>query len=226
MAAPEVDLLTPRVIGRDAADLRAVKSPNRFDPAIRIVDHDPGWAAQAVELDRIETALGPLALRLEHVGSTAVPGLVAKPIIDLQVSVDTIEPRPRYVEPRERLGYLFAPDPKSPDLHFFAKPPARPRSHHLHVCVRDSHQELRHLAVLDFLRSHADEAANYAALKRKAAGRHPQNRLAYIAAKDRYVSDLEARAVAWAEKEPARVSISRGLVRRPGRGTSTKGGTG
>jgi GrpB-like predicted nucleotidyltransferase (UPF0157 family) len=174
---------------------------DRFDPAIRIVAYDAGWAAQGkAELRRIEKALGPLALRLEHVGSTAVPGLTAKPIIDLQVSVDTLEPRSRYVEPLERLGYLFVPDPESPDLHFFARPPARPRSHHLHVCVRDSQHELRHLAVRDFLRSHAEEATKYAALKREIAGRHPQDRLAYIAAKDRYVSDLEARAVAWAER--------------------------
>ena len=62
----------------------------RFDPAIRIVPYDPSWPALAdAELQRLADALGPVARRLEHVGSTAVPGLAAKPVIDLQVSVPT-----------------------------------------------------------------------------------------------------------------------------------------
>jgi GrpB-like predicted nucleotidyltransferase (UPF0157 family) len=171
---------------------------DRFDPAIRIVPPDPGWAARArAELDRVAEALGPVALRLEHVGSTAVPGLAAKPILDLQASVADIAARRRYVPALERLGYLFVPDPASPDLHLFAKPAERPRSHHLHVCEAGSAQELRHLALRDYLRSHADEAAAYARLKREAAERFPQDRLAYIEAKERYVRDLEARALQW-----------------------------
>jgi GrpB-like predicted nucleotidyltransferase (UPF0157 family) len=171
----------------------------RFDPTIRIVEHDPGWAAQAQdELRRLAEALGSEAVRLEHVGSTAVPGLDAKPIIDLQLSVAAFEPRDRYVAPLERLGYLFAPDTESPDLHFFAKPGERPRSHHLHVSEAGSEHEFRHLAVRDFLRAHADEAAKYAALKREAANDAPQDRLAYIEAKQGYVRGLEARAVKWA----------------------------
>jgi GrpB-like predicted nucleotidyltransferase (UPF0157 family) len=172
---------------------------DRLDPAVRIVDHDPAWAAQAeAELRRIGQALGAVAVRLEHVGSTAVPGLAAKPILDLQLSVDAIEPRERYVEPLEGLGYLFVPDPESPDYHFFALPPERPRIYHLHVCQTGSDHHVRHLAVRDFLRAHPGEAARYAALKREAVARHPQDRLAYIAAKDEYMTALERRAVAWA----------------------------
>lgn len=172
---------------------------DRFDPAVRIVPYDPSWPVLArAELRRIEEALGDVAVRLEHVGSTAVPGLAAKPIVDLQVSVGAVERRPRYVEPLERLGYLFVPAPESPDFHLFARPPERPRTHHVHVCEVGSTHESRHLAVRDFLRAHADEAAAYAALKRRVAARHPQDRLGYIAGKDPYVVALEARATAWA----------------------------
>ena len=108
-------------------------------------------------------------MRLEHVGSTAVPGLAAKPILDLLLSVAAIEPRQRYVQPLERLGYLFAPAPESPDFHFFARPPERPRTFHLHVCEAGSEHELRHVAVRDFLRAHDEEAARYEALKRRVA---------------------------------------------------------
>lgn len=152
----------------------------------------PSWTESARRSD------GP-ATRLDHVGSTAVPGLAAKPILDLQVSVAALEPKRRYVEPLERLGYLFVPDPDSPDFHFFAKPPERPRTHHLHVCESGSDHEHRHLAVRDFLRAHPDEAKRYAAIKRDLSKRHPRDRLAYIERKTPYVEALEARARAWPE---------------------------
>jgi GrpB-like predicted nucleotidyltransferase (UPF0157 family) len=172
-----------------------------FDPAVLIVDYDFAWPALAdAELRRVERALGDVAVRSAHVGSTAVPGLAAKPIVDVLVSVDALEPRQRYVEPLEQLGYLFAPAPESPSRHFFAKPPQRPRSHHLHVVEAGSEHEFRHLAVRDFLRAHPDEAARYAALKRQLVARHPQDRLAYIEGKDGYITGLERRAVAWARR--------------------------
>lgn len=172
---------------------------DRFDPAIRIVDYDPAWPVLAeAEFRCIEQALGELAISAEHVGSTAVPGLAAKPIIDLQVSVDRMEPRERYVQPLQRIGYLFVPAPESLDRCFFAKPPERPRTHHLHVCAAGSVTEFRHIAVRDFLRAHVNEAASYAALKRELVARHPQDRLAYIEGKDGYVTALEDRALTWA----------------------------
>jgi GrpB-like predicted nucleotidyltransferase (UPF0157 family) len=171
----------------------------RIDPAVRIAGYGPAWPIRArQEMDRLRRSLGSVVVRLEHVGSTAVPGLAAKPIVDLQASVARIEQRDGYVGPLERLGYLFAPDPASPDFHFFGRPPARPRSFHLHVCQSGSHHELRHLAVRDFLRAHDDEAAEYAALKRRLVARAPCDRLAYIAGKQQYMEALEARAIAWA----------------------------
>jgi GrpB-like predicted nucleotidyltransferase (UPF0157 family) len=170
---------------------------DRFDPAIRIVDHDPEWPARAEdEMRRIVDALGPVVARIEHVGSTAVPGLAAKPIIDLQLSVAQIDPVEPYGDPLQRLGYLFVPDPESPGFHLFAKPAERPRTHHLHVCESESEHERRHLAVRDFLRSHPDAAAEYEALKRRVAAEHPEDRLAYIEAKAPFMAALEARALA------------------------------
>ena len=174
---------------------------DRFDPAVRIVDHDPTWSVRAEEeLRRLARALGALAARLDHVGSTAVPGLAAKPILDLQVSVTATAPVGAYAGPLANLGYLFVPEPASSDYHFFAKPPERPRSHHLHVCAAGSEHERRHLAVRDFLRAHDDEAARYASLKRELVARHPQDRLAYIDGKAAYMAALEQRALAWVRR--------------------------
>jgi GrpB-like predicted nucleotidyltransferase (UPF0157 family) len=75
------------------------------DPAVRIVDPDPAWPEEAArELGRVGAVLADLAVRLDHVGSTSVPGLAAKPIIDLQVSVAALEPQAAYVEPLEAIG--------------------------------------------------------------------------------------------------------------------------
>jgi GrpB-like predicted nucleotidyltransferase (UPF0157 family) len=168
------------------------------------VPYDPAWPTRATgELRRLADALGAVARRLEHVGSTAVPGLAAKPIVDLQLSVDEIDDQTLYVTAIERLGYVFGEDPASPDYHFFGKPAARPRSHHLHVCATGSEHERRHLAVRDYLREHQSEASRYAALKRELGIRHPQDRLAYMAGKDRYLAELEARALSFAASAPS-----------------------
>jgi GrpB-like predicted nucleotidyltransferase (UPF0157 family) len=168
---------------------------DRFDPAVRIADPDPAWSRLATaELTRIGAALGPVAVRLEHIGSTAVPGLAAKPIVDLAVSVADIAETDAFVVPLERLGYLYAP---SPGFRFFARPHARPRTHHVHVFGAGSTGEARHLAVRDYLRAHPAEAAAYEAVKRDVAGRHPEDRIAYMEGKDAFMVALEARAVAW-----------------------------
>jgi len=124
--------------------------------------------------------------------------MLAKPIIDLQLSVASLDPLAAYRDPLEALGYAFIPDPHRPDYLFFARPLERPRSHHVHVCRAGGLEELRHLAVRDFLRSHPDEAARYGELKRAVVERRPDDRIAYIEGKDKYVKDLQDRAVVWA----------------------------
>jgi GrpB-like predicted nucleotidyltransferase (UPF0157 family) len=180
-------------------DARHPSLDDRFDPAVRIVEYDSAWPGMAAaEIARIAAAVGEAAVRIDHVGSTAVRGLAGKPIVDLQLSVADIDARSLYVEALEGLGYLFAPDPASPDFQFFGLPAARPRTHHLHVCAAGSEDERRHLALRDYLRTHPDEAGGYAELKRRLVARAPGDRLAYITGKDSYVAALELRALAWA----------------------------
>jgi UDP:flavonoid glycosyltransferase YjiC (YdhE family)/GrpB-like predicted nucleotidyltransferase (UPF0157 family) len=173
--------------------------------AVTIADPDPGWAAAFdAEAARIRDALGDLAVRIDHVGSTSVPGLAAKPIIDVQLSVPSLDV-PLLSERLAGLGYVHVPvdDPGTEDYPFFALPAEHPRTHHLHACVAGGDQEHRHLAVRDYLRARPDEAAAYAAVKREAAARSNGDRNAYMDAKDAFVKALEARALAWAARTPA-----------------------
>ena len=161
------------------------------------MDHDPAWPdLAAAEIARIQGELGDLAVRVDHIGSTAVPGLAAKPTIDLQLSVAAIQPLQPYAEPLETLGYLHVADPESADWQFFARPPERPRTHHLHVVETGSAHERRHLAVRDHLRAHPEDAAEYEALKRRLAAERPEDRIAYIEGKEAFMAALERRALA------------------------------
>ena len=139
--------------------------------------------------------LEDVAVRLDHVGSTAVPGLAAKPIVDLQVSVAALQPQSSYVEPLEALGYLFVPFATSPEYLFFGRPSERPRTHHLHVCVAGSFEEHRHLAFRDLLRADPAAAARYEAVKRESARLHPEDRVAYMAGKEGVIREIEALAL-------------------------------
>jgi GrpB-like predicted nucleotidyltransferase (UPF0157 family) len=186
------------------ADERAEPAhpPEEHDPAIRIVEYDSSWPATFErEATTIKRTLGSVAVRIDHVGSTAVPRMPAKPIIDINVSVRDVEAIDAYRQPLEALGYLFVPDPDPDfrDFHFFGKPATRPRSFHIHVCQVDSLHEKRHLVVRDYLRTNANEAREYASIKRSAAEQYPGDRLAYMAAKGPYIDALEQRAITWYE---------------------------
>lgn len=164
--------------------------------AFAIADYDPSWPAMfEQEAAAILTALGAVAARVEHVGSTAVPGLAAKPTIDIQISVEQMAPRERFVAPLEALGYTFVVDPTDPDHEYFKKEIDGDRTHQIHVCPVGSGWERRHLAFRDHLRTHPEDSARYAELKRRLAEQHPNDIMAYVEAKTPFISELEARTL-------------------------------
>jgi GrpB-like predicted nucleotidyltransferase (UPF0157 family) len=121
----------------------------RFDPAIRVVDHDPASPAlAAAEQKRIGAALDDVAVRLEHVGSTAVPGLAAKPILDLQLSVAQPEPPDRYVG-RSRRSAICTSQTRVARLPPLRQAAGASANAPLHVCRTGSEHERRHVAVRD-----------------------------------------------------------------------------
>ncbi len=163
---------------------------------IQIVSYDPTWPRRfEAEATRIRAAMGGLALRIEHVGSTAVPGLAARPVIDIQVSVASLEALNAYSAPLARLGYShIALGPFDLVYPSFQKPAAWPSTHHLHLCVLGAAQERRHLAFRDFLCSHPWVAAEYVALKRELAAAHDgaslESRERYSLSKSEFVNSV------------------------------------
>jgi GrpB-like predicted nucleotidyltransferase (UPF0157 family) len=133
-----------------------------------IAPYDPSWPAMfEAEAVRLHHVLGPLALRIDHHGSTAVPGLAAKPVIDIQISVATLRPLESYGRPLESLGYLHVPHPDDAVCPFFHRPSQWPHSHHVHVVEAGGEEERRTLRFRDYLREHRRAAHEYEQLKRQ-----------------------------------------------------------
>ena len=159
------------------------------DEPIHLVPADPSWSGR-FELERglLEGAIGEWAEGgVHHVGSTAVAGLDAKPIIDILVGVRDLETARACFEPLAGLDYLYAPYLPE-EMHWFCKPDPAHRTHHLHLVPYGSPRYRHELAFRDRLRADLQLAADYAALKRDLARRHPNDREAYTVGKSTFIA--------------------------------------
>jgi len=159
-----------------------------------VVEYNEEWPAiYERERQLIASMLGETIIAIEHVGSTAVVGLSAKPIIDLMLVVERLEPGEVYARYLETLGYLFVADAGSSDRHFFKK--GEPRSHHLHLVEEGSQEHRRLIAFRDYLRAHPETRQEYEALKKALALQFRFEREAYTKAKTEFVRSIEARTL-------------------------------
>jgi GrpB-like predicted nucleotidyltransferase (UPF0157 family) len=164
------------------------------DP-IEVVDYDPRWPSTFETLRApVAGALGDLVSAIEHVGSTAVPGLAAKPIIDIDVLLKSAADLPLAIGRLASLGYVHRGDLGVPGREAFATPSGLP-AHHLYVCPQESQQYLHHLALRNYLRAHPSEAAAYGNLKRSLAACFRDDRTSYIEGKSEFIESLLRRAL-------------------------------
>jgi GrpB-like predicted nucleotidyltransferase (UPF0157 family) len=166
-----------------------------------IVPYDPRWPGEFdAERERLARALGALALRIDHHGSTAVPGLAAKPVIDIQISVAQLHPIATFVERLQPLGYVHVPHADDAVCPFFHRPAEWPHTHHVHLVEAGGDEERRTLAFRDYLREHAEAAREYETLKRALAAefseQEPSSREAYANAKTDFVARVVRAALA------------------------------
>jgi GrpB-like predicted nucleotidyltransferase (UPF0157 family)/streptomycin 6-kinase len=152
-----------------------------------VVDYDPAWPQQFEKLRaRIWPAIADVALAVEHVGSTSVPGLAAKPIIDMSIVVRDRTAVPLVVARLAPLGYVHRGDLGVEDRDAFDSPPDLP-DHHLYACSANGLGLRNQLAVREYLRAHAGAAAEYAALKKQLADTFPHDIGSYVAGKTDFV---------------------------------------
>jgi GrpB-like predicted nucleotidyltransferase (UPF0157 family) len=185
----------------DAFDdyLDAVLIGGREERELILVDYLPTWATRsASERVRILEALGEVARRVEHVGSTAVPGLAAKPIVDILVAVDDPDDEDGYLDAMEGAGYELRV--REPGHRMFRTPE---RDVHVHVWKAGSEDERRHLLFRDWLRQAPDDRALYESVKRRFVGEKFTDMNYYARAKGPVIEEIMRRAASWAAQADA-----------------------
>ncbi|MFJ9576263.1 GrpB family protein [Streptomyces sp. NPDC101191] len=166
---------------------------------VEIMPYDPAWPVMFAKWGTcLRVALGDPVARIDHIGSTSVPGLAAKPVIDIQISVASLEATDAFLRPLTEMGLVYRADNPERTKRYFREPPGQRRTH-VHVRQTGSFSQQFPLLFRDYLRCHTAAANEYAAAKKHCAARFRNDRPGYVQAKDAFVWDIIRRADAWAQ---------------------------
>ena len=156
---------------------------------VRLLPYDPQWSREfAEERVQLEKTIGGHILSIDHIGSTSIPGLCAKPIIDILIGLDSFANGSKCISGLEQLGYTFRGENGIPGRHYFRK--GSPRTLHMHMFERDSQDWQQHILFRDYLRTHPTERDHYAELKAALAKQFPENRERYLEGKSDFIQNI------------------------------------
>lgn len=166
---------------------------------IQVVAHDPEWRGKfEAEANRMTRTLEKVIVRLHHIGSTAIPGTPAKPIIDLLMEVVDLQTLDERTSEIESLGYQAMGEYGIPGRRYFRRNDASGiRTHQVHAFQAGSPEVGRHLAFRDYMIAHPVAARTYGELKQQLAHQHPYDMRAYMGGKDAFVKEHQTLALAW-----------------------------
>ncbi len=166
-------------------------------PPVVIVPSDPQWQRLfQAESELIRRQIGSYLETLEHIGSTAVPGLGAKPIIDIMPGLRQLSDAQECIEPLAAIGYTYVPEYEDelPERRYFRKGPLEGRTHHMHMVENATAFWQRHLLFRDYLQTHPETVEEYEALKHRLAREHNADREAYTNGKTPFIEAVVERA--------------------------------
>jgi len=158
---------------------------------VQLAPYDPEWATYFnTEADQIKTLLGKKLLGIEHIGSTSIPGMDAKPILDLMVAVNSIDDYAEYIEQLQKLGYSFRQDNRNEQEHIlFVKGPEEKRTHYLKLTTPDSNFWREHVLFRDYLIHHPNRAEEYRLLKHDLLNKFANERSKYTEDKADFIKE-------------------------------------
>ena len=162
---------------------------------VELKDYTNEWHEEFLKQKEVLTSIfGEDAVSIEHVGSTAIPGLKSKPIIDIQVAVNDLEVAIKHKDELEKAGYEFRGDAGVPGRYFFAKGNPDNRTHYLHVEPYKSANWETHIYFRDYLLEHPDVVKDYQSLKEELALKYPEDRKSYTAGKNEFITKVLEKA--------------------------------
>jgi len=158
---------------------------------VKLVPYNPEWADLfELEKNAIKQAFREKILGIEHIGSTAIPGMIAKPILDFMIAVDSLDEYELYTQELEKLGYQFRRDERSELEHIlYVKGPEEKRTHYLKLTTLDSEFWKDHILFRDYLIEHPERAKKYSDLKQKLLEKHGGERENYTKEKENYINE-------------------------------------
>lgn len=167
---------------------------------VKVVPYDFNWPMLfSEEAKRLEHILVNEIIAIHHIGSTSIPNMSAKPIIDLLVEVKDIQEIDSYNEQLTKNGYISKGENGIPGRRYFIKGTLLHRTHHIHMFQTGNQEIERHLTFRDYLKTHPVEADQYAMLKQKLAQQYPTNIEKYIEGKHDLIQEIDQRAKIWRE---------------------------
>lgn len=161
---------------------------------VRLEQYDATWPKAFADEEKNLREVFGADLPIEHIGSTAIPGLLAKPLIDIQVGLPRLHEATRFIPYLEQLGYTYVPERDKADEVFLPKGPTSNRTHYLHIVEIGSKRWINTLTFRDYLRAHEGARDEYAALKQRLVLQYANDRYTYTEAKTKFVEDILERA--------------------------------
>lgn len=150
------------------------------------------------EMERILPILKDEIIAAHHIGSTSIPGMWAKPIIDILLEVKDIAKIDDYNNLMNELGYEPRGELGIPGRRYFSREsPVDVRTHHIHAFQSGDHNIERHLAFKEYMIAHPEDARSYSELKKRLAKKYPRDIDSYIAGKEKFVDEMESKAISW-----------------------------
>ena len=169
---------------------------------IVIVPYDPCWPAMyRAEAAQLSAIFGPELISIHHIGSTSIPGLSAKPIIDMMPLVRNIERVARFDSAMIQLGYEPMGENGIPGRRYFVRGGDLHRTHHVHTYAAGNPEVARHLDFRDYLIAHPEEAQEYTRIKQQLARQFPHDIDSYMAGKDVFIKEIIQKAQKWRARQ-------------------------
>ncbi|CAH2466187.1 GrpB family protein [Bacillus mycoides] len=164
---------------------------------IVVVSYENHWSEKfQMEAERLKSAM-PETVKIHHIGSTSVPGLAAKPIIDMIMEVESIDRVDHWNERFKELGYIVKGENGISGRRFFIHGTEEKRSYHLHVFEKGNPEITRHLSFRDYMMAHCEEAEAYATLKKELAEKYTYDGTMYTEGKNEFVRNVDEKAKEW-----------------------------